>query len=177
MSIKLPTEKELSALRRVHRYLYPDWPDPYDAFDRLNKLCFGGRLPTLPIERGLMPYGKCLGQTSCHLVPPRIAIGTYSPNRQPQFHDDVLVHEMLHAWLALHGESPKHNFWPWCREIERITPLLGLAPIQAAPVNPRKIHGQTVRMNMAGYLTRKQIASWPQSIRGTDLSATYNGGE
>jgi hypothetical protein len=166
MKLKIPTEKQLAALREVHRFLYPELADPYEAFDRLNKLSFDAELPTLPIERGLMQYGKCLGQTSCHLVPPRIAIGTYRPNRDPQFHDDVLVHEMLHGWLAMNGQNPQHNFWPWCQEIERITPLLGLRPIKAGPVNPRKVDGISVRMSKAGFLTRKQIAGWPHSLRG-----------
>lgn len=172
MRIQRPNEQELAALRQVHKYLYPDWPDPYEAFDRLNQLCFGGKLPTLPIERGLMPYGHCLGQTACHLMPPRIAIGTYQAVRDPGFHDDVLLHEMVHAWLAINDRNPKHNFRPWCEEIERITLLLGLPAIQAAPVNPTRIDGRPVRVSRSGFLTRRQIAGWPHSIRATASSAT-----
>src|SRR5262245_17254034 len=121
-------------LRRVHQYLYPDWPDHYEPFDRLNLLCFAGQLPLLPIVRGLMPYGHCIGQTRIDIHPPRIEIGTYARLRDPQFFEDNLVHEMLHAWLLLNDKCVHHNSRAWCQEIERITPLLGLSPIHAEPI-------------------------------------------
>jgi hypothetical protein len=37
-------------------------------------------------------------------------------------------------------DQGEHNTEPWCEQITRITPQLGMAAIKAAPVKPRRSH-------------------------------------
>jgi hypothetical protein len=63
------------------------------------------------------------------------------------------------------GGSTEHNSDEWCAQIMRITPRLGLDPIKAAPVKPRRIDGAVLRRPLEGHLTRGQMARWPHTIR------------
>ena len=51
------------------------------------------------------------------------------------------------------------------REIIRITPQLGLPPIKAAPVKPRRIDGKVARRALEGHISRDDMAHWPRSLR------------
>jgi hypothetical protein len=77
---------------------------------------------------------------------------------------------MVHVALYDAGiPSPHHNAQPWCDEIMRITVQLGLDPIKAAPVKPRRVQidgkSKVVRKPLDGHLSRIEIASWPHSLR------------
>ena len=47
----------------------------------------------------------------------------------------------------------------------RITPQLGLAPVKAAPVKPRRVNGKVMRLPLDGHLSRIELASWPHPLR------------
>ena len=90
------------------------------------------------------------------------------------FATDVLLHEMLHVTLfdtGIEGTKtvPHHNSQPWCDEIMRISPQLGLDPIKAAPVKPRRIRigdeSKVVRKALDGHLSRIEMATWPYLLR------------
>lgn len=157
------TMKESEILRCAHAITYPDYGNVYQAYDELNELCFDGSLPTLPIRHGIMPYGRCIGLTS-YRDSPLISLAE-NIMRDDEKWRDVLIHEMLHAALMLAKRNPDHNKVPWCEEITRITPLLGLPPIKAEPIRQKRIEGRVTWFTEDGYLTRKALASWPQSIR------------
>jgi hypothetical protein len=83
---------------------------------------------------------------------------------------------MVHAALRDAGvqgtddDQGEHNTEPWCEQITRITPQLGLTAIQAAPVRPRRIDGKVTRRALDGHLSREDIAHWPHSLRPAGLS-------
>ncbi len=47
----------------------------------------------------------------------------------------------------------------------RITPQLGLDPVKAAPVKPRRVDGKVVRKELDGHLPRAVMARWPHTLR------------
>lgn len=163
------TDSEI--IREAHVITYPRYRDVYDEFDRLNGSCFDGELPTLPIRHGIMSYGKCRGFTQLEQIPIISLATNIMPD--PQQWRDTLIHEMIHAWLMLRSEKTGHNFIPWCREITRITPLLGMPPIQAAPTKQRRVDGKVCWVTPDRSLTRMQLATWPNSIRHTQLQVTH----
>jgi hypothetical protein len=86
-----------------------------------------------------------------------------------QYKANVLLHEMIHQYLCESGQCTKHNDHPWCNEIMRITKQLWNVDIHAAPDSPRKVKGYSVRVQKPSAtgqasITRKQIATWPDSI-------------
>lgn len=154
-----------------------------EEFSRLNVDIWDGELPDLPIVIGITAYSKCVGVTRCRDLP-RITLSSEIFNGSTRlatpgalYVSDVLLHEMTHAVLHLRGQTANHNEDPWCEEITRITPLIGLDEIIAEPVNPRRVPNparqldptapKTVPMRIArtGTLTRGQLARWPLSIR------------
>jgi hypothetical protein len=133
-----------------------------DTWSELNAQCFAKKLRYRGIVWGLTPHGGRLGHTSSQgritlhpaLLHPAEAIdedakvwGRSVREMGTAFAADVLVHEMVHAWLVQTKRGDQrptgsryepHNSWPWCEEIMRITPLLGLEPILAEPVKARR---------------------------------------
>jgi hypothetical protein len=79
----------------------------------------------------------------------------------------------VHVALFAAGVDAEHNSQQWCDQIIRITPQLGLPPIKAAPVKPRRINGEVLRRPLDGHLSRGDIAHWPHSIR---LAGFYDRG-
>lgn len=153
----------------------PHAPKLYEAFHRLNHLCFDNRVPELPLLTVVtFPYGHCIGQTHYRDDKlPRIEI-----KRSLARHDDfeeVVLHEMLHAYLRLGGEDSSHNGRPWSREVERITPLYLGVQVRATPQKLKRINGKPTRWTPEGYLTRRELASWPHSVVHTQLRVTPYG--
>ncbi|HEX9175093.1 hypothetical protein [Mycobacterium sp.] len=80
------------------------------------------------------------------------------------------MHEMVHVALFARDignfdGQRHHNTDVWCEEIIRITPQLGLPPIKAAPVKPRRIDGKVARRALEGHISRDDMAHWPHSLR------------
>jgi hypothetical protein len=152
----------------------------FDTFDELNVLCFDGCLQPRPILWGLTPHGRSLGfynprdgHITLHtsLIQPRGDAWRIRSLLGQRYARDVLVHEMVHASQAellghkAFGGNETHNCVSWCSEIERITPLLDMPPILAKPVRQKRISGSVRWYSEPDYLSRKDIASWPHSIR------------
>jgi SprT-like family len=157
----------------------------YDEFQRHNAHYFGGALQPIPIVVGLSAYGGCLGLTRLAGEwgdAPRITIATQYLKRGRNETSDILLHEMIHALLSQQGENVRHNGAPWCREIMRITPLLDLPPILAAPIVPSRVpsraggligrQAKPVRVAKPSHLSRQDLAHWPHSLRSRTASSS-----
>jgi hypothetical protein len=144
-----------------------------DTWTRLNAGHFGGRLRYHGVVFGLTPHGGRLGHTSpagritLHpaLLDPRGDAWDREGELGAAYAADTLLHEMIHAGLFDRGGDAEHNGAPWCDEIMRITPGLGLDPVKAAPVKPRRVDRKVVRRELDGHLSRAEIAAWPHSLR------------
>jgi hypothetical protein len=150
-----------------------------DTWTQLNTDHFDGRLRYHGIVFGLTPHGGRLGHTSnpgaritLHpaLLDPRGDAWEISSQLGTRHAADVLLHEMVHVELFSRGigndgQQRHHNTAEWCEQIVRITPQLGLDPIEAAPVKPRRIDGKVMRRQLDGHLSRDEIAHWPWSVR------------
>jgi hypothetical protein len=145
-----------------------------DTYQVLNARYFADTLPPRPIVIGLTAYGHCLGITRFDgpwTGGPRITIASGQFRKGTRHVEDLVLHEMIHVTLILAKENHRHNAWPWCREIARLSPrVLGHA-IQVEPVTTRRIPGTTARTRAPrlGFLARIDLARWPHSCRtGTE---------
>jgi len=146
----------------------------HDTFSELNAQYFANAIPHAGIAWGLTPHGHLLGYThridgritlhSALLDPHSNAWGMWSRLGE-RCARDVLLHEMIHAFLLSRDECPDHNARPWCREVERLALALGLGVVHAAPVKARRINGRVVKRPLDGHLTQKALGAFPHSLR------------
>ena len=168
----------------------------YDARDAINARIYNGELPDLAILVGLTPHARSVGYCEMRnppvitlhpsLLTPRTANpwGEAAEHLNAAFLVDVLTHEMIHAWHAIHppGAYPDwcsgphsddqevHNNPHWCTEIMRQSPLVGIAEIIASPwrrARQSKALGGRLEYQpvLPNSVTRKAAAAWPYSIR------------
>ena len=150
----------------------------HDTLTELNADFFTNEIPHRGIAWGLTPHGSRLGHTDHNgritlhpaLLDPHSDAWRIEKYLGEGYARDVLLHEMIHALfrardLPSPGPQGEHNTEAWCREVVRLAPLLGLRPVQAAPVQPRRQDGHVVRQHLPGHLTRRQIATFPHSLR------------
>lgn len=151
-----------------------------DESARVNREYFAGSVPPLPVVIGITAYGHCLGLTrGRRRAIPRISLASRAFNHGgPRTVFDLILHEVLHAFLMLRGEDPAHNAAPWCAMITELTPaVITGAEILAAPVgttrvpnparerDPQAPKTRVVRRARDGHLTQDQLARWPHSVR------------
>lgn len=87
-----------------HHHLFPELPD------------------TLPIVIGITAYGHCIGLTRAGWEHgPRISIHSNQFAKGRRAVDDVMVHDMLHAWLYLTGQQVAHDSEAWYSAIRRLS--------------------------------------------------------
>jgi hypothetical protein len=158
----------------------------YDKWEELNNLYFDGKLDAGAIIWGLTPHGSYLAsystidnQITLHtsLVEPK----SDSPWNMgsllgEKFGEDVLLHEMIHQYLRQNGYTGKesHNCEEWCGEIIRISKLMGIE-IKAKRIKQKRVrevgqktgNGKVQWVVEEGHLNRKEISSFPHSIRPT----------
>ncbi len=96
----------------------------HDCYDRWHPLM--PELPdTLPIVCGITAYGVCIGLTRGDWAPgPRITIGSNQFGRGAEVVSDIMVHEMLHAWLHVTGQNTKHKSEAWYAAVRRLSPAV-----------------------------------------------------
>jgi hypothetical protein len=150
-----------------------------DTWTAHNAAHFDGRLRYHGIAFGLTPHGNNLAHTSptgsritLHpaLLDPRGNAWVQEHLLGAAQAADTLLHEMVHVALFAAGvdntqREPHHNTVEWCEQIMRITTELGLDPVKAAPIKPRRVDGKVARQELPGHLTRAQLASWPACLR------------
>lgn len=155
-----------------------------DKWLKLNRTYFRGRLQPLPITLvNTSPYGHWLGITACNPAEQRAHLIQLTAPRQEKFlvaDVGVLLHEMVHQYLAELGEETGHDSEPWCREIMRLHYKITREKLWASPsvVRKEKIGGKlkSVRKQKPcpdtgeTSLPRADIATWPHSV-GVDLGA------
>jgi hypothetical protein len=96
--------------------------------------------------------------------------------------EDVLLHEMLHQKIqqtlgfTRDEKGQCHNFQPWCDEINRLNPMLGLEG-KATIIKQKRVKApgqtegkgrQTWLPSGDGTLTRKELSTWPYTLRSKD---------
>jgi hypothetical protein len=103
----------------------------YDTYDRLRAQLYPELPEQLPIVIGLTAYGHVIGLTRCQETTPRISV--FSPLFDAGYRqvDDLLTHEMLHAWLHVTGCDPKHDGAPWYAAVNRLSPAVLGRPVGA----------------------------------------------
>jgi hypothetical protein len=80
---------------------------------------------SLPIVMGITAYGKCIGLTRAGWEHgPRITIASNLFKQGRLMVDDVMVHEMLHAWLYITGQDTAHESPAWYSAIKRLSPVV-----------------------------------------------------
>ena len=153
----------------------------YDAYARIRPALYPELPEQIPIVIGITAYGHCDGLTRGGWEHgPRISLFSSAFGDGTRYVDDLLTHEMLHAWLLVTGQHPKHDRPPWYEAIRRLSPaVLGLE-LDARRGAARK----SVRVPNPAYepggdepktLVRKQpvtdavqhsdVARWPQAFR------------
>ena len=147
----------------------------YDGFDTINRLCFANEVPMHGIIVGLIAHGGALGLTRPDgriiLHPSLLTPATRNPwgipaeSCSPALVVDVLTHEMVHAYLFARGLTPDHNDEPWCKEVQRLSPIIGQGSVVAAPWRrsrrSKSEGGGLHYTSTEGALTRKQLKHWP----------------
>lgn len=129
----------------------------------LNDQCFAGGLPYaglvwgwVPDRAGMAHTNQRTGRVTLHpalLYPPRPRMfGLPSTLLGVAYARDVLLHELVHV-----ATRAEHNTTRWCREVSRISPLVGLPAMTAAP--------QRGRTSAPGTLLASQVATWPYTLR------------
>jgi len=151
----------------------------HDAYARLLPL-YPGLPDSLPIVIGITAYGHCLGLTRDGWQHgPRISLFSSQFERRRQV-DDVMAHEMIHAWLMLRGEDPAHDGAPWYAAVRRLSPAIlgadldarrGADRTSARLPNPayEADNGQprTIvrKQRVPGAVRHGDVARWPQAFR------------
>ena len=163
------------------------WPWAYDTWKSLNETYFNGELKVGPIQWGLTEHGHSLGhytpsvnKITLHtsLLKPYSNAWNYDGLLGERMAEDVILHEMLHQSIyqtigtTRNEKGQCHNYQPWCDEINRLNPMLGL-PGKATIIKQRRIKEEGVKGNGKvtwmpsgdGTLTLKQLSTWPHSLR------------
>ncbi len=181
-------DDRFSLLREVAVIYDPKvWPWAYDTWKSLNGKYFGGALKVGPIQWGLTEWGHFLGsytpevnKITLHtsLIEPLSRAWNMRGLLGERMTEDVILHEMVHQKIQqklgyCDGKFGCHNFQPWCDEINRLNPLLGLQG-KATMCRQRRVKGAgqttgngTVKWMPTdnGNFTLKQLASWPHGLR------------
>jgi len=138
-------------------------------FQQYNAAYFDGELHPVPILLvPVAPYGHWIGLTRQSFIYLVWKLDEHAERA-------TLLHEMVHAWLHQRGENPKHAGAPWCREIMRISRLLGHT-IHAGAYAVQRQGKRVVRVNRAGphgepSLPQREIATWPDKVIPPPLRA------
>jgi hypothetical protein len=142
-------------------------------WQQYNRDYFGGVLRATPVLYvPTSPYGHWVGCTvrdaNIYLMFPRDANDDHY--RKWPYVRGVLLHEMIHQYLAQLGKDPAHAGQPWCDEIMRISQLLG-RNIWAGKYIVKRVNGKSVRANElppesteARILDQAEIARWPYTV-------------
>lgn len=146
----------------------------HDAYTRWRPL-FPELPDELPIVIGITAYGHCVALTRTGWQRgPRISIASNLFKIGPRRVDDAMVHEMLHAWLAVTGQSTAHDSEAWYAAVRRLSPAVLGHPLDVR----RGAHRKSVRVKLDGgsvSVIRKirnpdavphaSVAGWPHPFR------------
>jgi len=161
----------------------------HDAYHRIRLALYPELPPQLPIVIGLTAYGHSDGLTrGGWRHGPRISLFSSTFGQGRRYVDDLLVHEMLHAWLLITGRQASHDSTDWYEAVRRLSPAVlgrqvdarrGAARRSVRVPNPAYQPGGTepktlVRKSaVPGAVPHADVARWPASFR----PAAYQPGE
>ncbi len=154
----------------------------HDTYRRLRDSHFPGLPDELPIVIGITAYGSCIGLTRPGWQQgPRITIASNQFKAGRHAVDDVLVHEMLHVWLAATEQDPDHDTESWYAAVRRLSPAVlgrdldvrrGSGRRSVRVPNPDAGEGgpATVVRKVAvpGAVPHGDVARWPGPFRPDD---------
>ena len=147
----------------------------YDSWNDINKAYFNNKLIPIQITWGITPYSKSKSENINGLILLHNSIYNRKNNTLygKKYTYDIILHEAIHHYIINNGGytqncavSSNHNNIEWITEIIRIGGLLGYN-IKADIIKQKRINGKVSNYVKEGYLTRKEIASFPISIRST----------
>ncbi len=153
-----------------------------DLWHQFNRDYWQGELHPCPIWfPSASPYGNWIGLYSANPDGQSLHIQiTQNQTGSLASVGDILLHEMIHQYLAETRQDTQHNAVPWCSEIMRLSREIWGQEIWASPALPRKNlkTGKSIRVQALGpdgqtSLTRKEIAGWPQSLK-LSIATTYS---
>jgi hypothetical protein len=168
----------------------------YDTYARIRPALYPELPEQLPIVIGITAYGHCIGLTRPGwttgpriTLPPEVFQGTTAEGASRLIRggerqvDDVLTHEMLHAWLHVTGRQADHDSADWYEAVRRLSPAVLGREVDARRGAARK----SVRVPNPDYqpgaevpktLVRKEpvkaaiqhgdVARWPHAFRPLD---------
>ncbi|MPZ14359.1 MAG: hypothetical protein GEU73_08030 [Chloroflexi bacterium] len=151
----------------------------HDAYGRWLAL-YPGLPEQLPIVIGITAYGKCWGLTRPTWEhDPRITLSSSIFAKGTRVVDDVMVHEMLHVWLAMTGQEIHHNSQAWYEAACRLSPaVLGHELSARRGADRRSVRVPNPRDGEPGQpptivrkvpvpdvVPHRAIATWPYSLR------------
>lgn len=71
----------------------------------------------------LTAYGHCVGLTRAGWQHgPRISLFSPAFDEGRGYVEDIVIHEMLHAWLYVNGLNMAHDGEPWYAALRRLSP-------------------------------------------------------
>lgn len=161
----------------------------HDTYSRLRAELFPELPEQLPIVIGLTAYGRCLGLTRgewTHGLRITIASPLFAAGHGRVA--DVVLHEMLHAWLGVTGQPAGHDTEAWYAAVRRLSPRVLGFPVEARRgrqrrsvrvPNPRAgSPGQPAtvvrKAAVEGTVAHADVARWPGPFRpdGFDYGPT-----
>lgn len=152
----------------------------HDTYSRLLPL-YPGLPPSLPIVIGITAYGHCNGLTRGdweHGQRISVFSSLFGDGRLQV--DDLMAHEMLHAWLMTQGSDPAHKGRSWYGSIKRLSPAIlgrevdarrGADRKSVRVPNPAWHEGsdepKTIvrKKPIADVIQHGDVARWPYSFR------------
>jgi len=179
--------KKFKLLREVSQLHDPSiGPWAYDTWQLLNEKYFNGELKVGPIVWGLTVHGTAVGYYTEEINKITLHPSILKPFSRAwrcegllgeKMAEDILLHEMVHQNIFQvfnltrfeHGQC--HNFGPWCDEINRLNPMMELQGKATMSTKRRVKVGENGSRKVIwipqddGTLTKKQLCSWPNSLR------------
>ncbi len=153
----------------------------HDAYTRTRQSLYPELPAQLPIVIGITAYGACHGLTRAGWEHgPRISLASLAFARGRRYVDDVLTHEMLHAWLLVTDRETAHDSAAWYQQVRRLSPAVlgrevdarrGGARRSARVPNPAYAPGggtpKTVvrKQPVPAAVQHCDVATWPASFR------------
>lgn len=179
------TMNKFEILKAAARITYGEYLGAwiYDTWQAYNEAYFSGTLEPGALEFGLTPHGHALGHYNPNLGRITLHLSLIKPkSARPwsidkkylgeKFAADVLLHEMIHQHLHQHhgaeySKQDSHNGELWCNEINRLAAALQIDCPPAKPVIVRRDPDtkKVTRKAEAGYMARKDLATWPHPFR------------
>ena len=155
----------------------------YDAYGWENSERFDNRIALPMIQVALTPHGGCIGMTNANVQRPVITIHPSSWGNPDAWGGipagrryvlDIVIHEMTHVSVQMtmqdhtEGVGPwksSHDNPIWCEEVNRMSPLLGINGVKAAPTVRRRADGRMLRRAPDGCTPMSAVSRWPYSVR------------